>query len=177
MSQRKLQIESLLKRAVATVIQRGLADPRIRGLISVTQVDVSPDLHNATVYVSIVPVENEALTMHGLRDATRHIQKSVNKQLAMRVVPHLLFKVDRKLKKQAEVYAAIHEAMQRTAATSAAQAPHAAPEADAAAEPAQEAGTGPAPQAPASPESPESPQSPGSPPPLGSPPPPTSGDN
>lgn len=114
MSQRQLQIESLLQRAVATVLQRGLADPRVRGLISVTAVDVSPDLRHATVQVSIVPAEQASLTMHGLHDATRHIQNQVNKLVALRSVPHLLFKLDGALKKQADVLAAIHEAMQRT---------------------------------------------------------------
>jgi ribosome-binding factor A len=116
MSHRKDQIESLLQRAVAQVLQRGLADPRIKGIISVTEVDVSPDLRNATVSVSILPEQHEALTMHGLRDATLHIQRQVNKQLALRAVPHLTFEVDKGLKKQAELLAAISEGMRRTEA-------------------------------------------------------------
>jgi ribosome-binding factor A len=114
MSHRKEQIESLLKRTVATVLQRGLADPRIKGLVSVTRIDASPDLKNATVYVSILPEQYESATMHGLRDATMHVQQQVKKAVALRVVPHLRFKLDRDLKKQAEVFAAIDQAMERT---------------------------------------------------------------
>ena len=114
MSIRKQQVESLLKRTVATVLQRGLADPRIRGLISVTKVDTSPDLRHATVYVSILPEEHESITMHGLKDATMHVQQLVKKAVALRAVPHLRFRLDQDLKKQADVFAAIDEGMKRT---------------------------------------------------------------
>jgi ribosome-binding factor A len=115
MSHRQAQIESLLKRTVATVLQRGLSDPRIKGLVSVTHVDTSPDLRNATVFVSVLPEQYESSTIHGLTDATMHIQQQVKKAVALRLVPHLRFKLDRDLKKQAAVFAAIDEAMQRTA--------------------------------------------------------------
>lgn len=114
MSQRQKQVEELLKRAVATVLQRGLADPRIKGLISVTKVDASTDLKSATVFVSVIPEQHESRTIHGLQDATRHIQQQVKKAVALRLVPHLRFKLDHDLKKQAEVFAAIEEGMKRT---------------------------------------------------------------
>ncbi|MEO1236131.1 MAG: 30S ribosome-binding factor RbfA [Planctomycetota bacterium] len=115
MSQRKKQVESLLHRAVATVLQRGLADPRIKGLVSVTRVDASPDLKHAKVFVSVVPEHYESRTIHGLRDATMHVQRQVKNAVALRVVPHLRFEIDHDLKKQAAVFAAIDEGMQRTA--------------------------------------------------------------
>ena len=127
-SQRQKQVEELLKRTVAAVLQRGLADPRIKGLVSVTRVDSSPDLKNADVFVSVLPEQHEALTMHGLKDATRHIQQQVKKAVALRLVPHLRFRVDHDLKKQAAVFAAIDEGMKRTGeAASPEDADHAAP--------------------------------------------------
>ena len=117
MSQRQKQVEELLQRAVAGVLQRGLADPRIKGMVSVTKVDVSPDLKNAKVLVSVLPEKHESATMHGLQDATRHIQQQVKKAVALRVVPHLRFAIDHDLKKQAAVLAAIDEGMKRTAAS------------------------------------------------------------
>lgn len=116
-SQRQKQIESLLQRAVASVLQRGLADPRIKGLVSVTRVDVSTDFRHASVYVSITPEEYESRTIHGLKDATMHIQHQVNKAVALRIVPHLAFKIDQDLKKQAEIFAAIDAGMKRTQAS------------------------------------------------------------
>ena len=112
--QRKLQVESLLQRETARVLQRGLADPRIKGLVSITRVECSVDLKTARVLVSITPEQHEELTMHGLRDATRFIQNKVKEKVALRVVPHLRFVVDESLKKQAAVLAAIQEGMERS---------------------------------------------------------------
>lgn len=115
MSHRKAQVESLLKRTVAAVLQRGLADPRTHGvMISVTGVDASPDLKHATVNVSVLPAQHETKALHALTDATMHLQHAVKKAVALRVVPHLRFKLDRGLKKEAATLAAIQKAMQRT---------------------------------------------------------------
>ena len=114
MTQRQKQIESLLQRAVAQVLQRGLADPRIKGMVSITRVDVSPDLKQASVYVSILPENHESATLHGLEAASHHIQQQIKKLVALRLVPHLRFKLDQDLKKQAAVLAAIDEGMKRT---------------------------------------------------------------
>ncbi len=114
MSHRRQQLESTLQRAIAKVLSTGLADPRISGLISVTSVEVSPDLRNATVKVSILPETRQRTTFHGLRHASRHIQSLVGKELRTRTLPHLDFQLDESLKKQAQVLGAIREAMDQT---------------------------------------------------------------
>ncbi len=107
MSHRVEKIESTLARAVQEVLRRGLNDPRARGLISVTSVDVSPDLHNAIVFVSILPEEHQDLTMHALRHASRHIRREAGELMAIRRLPELEFRLDLSLKKQAEVFEAL----------------------------------------------------------------------
>lgn len=113
MSHRKQQVESALRRAISTVLAQKLSDPRIRGLVSVTGVDVSPDLRNANVLVSVMPEEFEKRTIAGLRHAAIHIHALVCKAVDMRIVPHLEFKLDKTLKREAGVLAAIHRAMAR----------------------------------------------------------------
>ncbi|MBY0312760.1 MAG: 30S ribosome-binding factor RbfA [Phycisphaerales bacterium] len=104
MSHRVEKIESTLARAVQEVLRRGLHDPRARGLISVTRVDVSPDLHNAIVFVSVLPEEHQDLTMHALKHAARHIRREAGELMAIRRLPELDFRLDLSLKKQAEVF-------------------------------------------------------------------------
>lgn len=111
MSHRIEQFESTLKRAISTVLQRDLADPRIRGMVSVTEVNVSPDMRNATIKVSVIPVEHEKLTVHGLNSAAKHIHGKLFKQLHVRRLPFLHFEIDPTIKKQAEVFAAIQEGL------------------------------------------------------------------
>jgi ribosome-binding factor A len=110
MSQRLDQLGSVIQIAVQRVITRGLNDPRIRGLISITKVDVAPDLADARVFVSILPAEHSELTMHGLQSAARHIQSEIADEVVARRLPRLSFQLDESLKRQAVV----DEALSRT---------------------------------------------------------------
>ncbi len=110
MSIRTEQIAAVIQRAVQNVLSRGLNDPRVRGLVSVTRVDVTDDLAHATVYISVLPAEHAELTMHGLRSATKHVRHEVAGALRSRKTPRLEFRLDNSLKKQAEVHRAIAEA-------------------------------------------------------------------
>ena len=77
MSIRTEQVASLIQRAVQAQLSRGLNDPRIRGMISVTKVTVSPDLSDATIYVSVMPDKHTNLTLCGLQHAAPHLQRQV----------------------------------------------------------------------------------------------------
>ncbi len=115
MSHRVEQVASALRRTVAEVLQRDLNDPRLEGtLVSVTEVSVSPDMHNATVRVSVLPANAESRAIHALQHAARHIHTLVKKKMTLRIVPRLEFRLDETLKKQAEVFKAIHEAIERS---------------------------------------------------------------
>ena len=102
---------SVLRRAIQQVLSRGLNDPRVQGLVSVTRVQVSDDLSDATVSVSVMPAERAELTMHGLRHAARHIRTEVGRSVKMRRVPRFSFRLDESLKKEAQIIAAIDEAV------------------------------------------------------------------
>lgn len=112
MSHRREQIERELQRIIGKMLTEGLADPRISGIISVTGVSVSPDLRNATVNVSVLPETRQRATIQGLRHAAGHIQGLVGKEMRSRSIPHLSFKLDESLKKQASVLTAIREAVE-----------------------------------------------------------------
>lgn len=107
MSRRTEQLASLIRQAVQDVLARGLEDPRIKGMITVTGVTVTDDLHDATINVSILPAEHAELTMHGLRHAERHMRHAVSNRVEMRRVPTLRFKLDDSLKRQAGVLEAL----------------------------------------------------------------------
>ena len=104
------QIASVLRRTVQEIISRGLNDPRVRGMISVTQVKVTDDLRTATAFVSVLPAEHAELTVHGLRHAAQHIRTEIGRKVRMRRMPQLVFKIDESLKREAQVFAAINGA-------------------------------------------------------------------
>ena len=105
------QIASVLHRAIQTVISGGLADPRVKGLISVTEVNVGPDLRNATVKVSVLPEAGASTVIHGLNHAAKHVRSRVAERVDIRRMPQLVFKHDPSLRKQADVHAAINESI------------------------------------------------------------------
>lgn len=106
-SRRQDKVAGEIQRAVQQVITRKLNDPRIRGLVTVTSVDIAADLRDATVRVSVLPHEHEDLTLHGLRDASKHIRRHAGELMAMKRLPALHFKLDTTLRKQAEVIEAL----------------------------------------------------------------------
>jgi ribosome-binding factor A len=103
-------VAAQIRRLVAQLLQRELADPRVDGLISVTRVEVTPDLGQAHVYVSIYgSTRPPATVLQGLKSATRRLQAQVAKQLPLRTAPHLHFELDESLKKQDQMLKLIEE--------------------------------------------------------------------
>jgi ribosome-binding factor A len=114
MSHRLEKVESTLARAIQQVISQGLHDPRAGGLISVLRVDVSPDMANAMVFVSIFPEDRSELTMHALRHAAKHIRHEAAELVDIRRMPHIEFRLDTSLKRQAEIFDALAKARAST---------------------------------------------------------------
>ena len=110
MTQRTDQVASTLKRALQDVLARGLADPRLKGLITVTRVEVTSDLANAVVYCTVIPQKQEDLTLHGLTSASTWIRRQVADHVRFRRMPQFLFRVDEQYHRQQEVLASIAEA-------------------------------------------------------------------
>ena len=105
MSVRQQKVASQIKRAVSLILARDMADPRLNALITVTGVDVTPDLREARVRVSILQVSGPppATIIQGLHSAAGNIQAELASALPLRYAPRLSFILDESLKKQAEI--------------------------------------------------------------------------
>ncbi len=112
MTQRTDQVASTLMRATQGILSRGISDPRVQGIITVTRVDVSADLANATLFCTVLPRKHEELSMHGLESASRWIRRQVADKVRFRRMPKFCFKIDQQLLRQQEVLASIAEANQ-----------------------------------------------------------------
>lgn len=110
MSQRTERVSALLRESIQKVISKGLQDPRVRGLITVTSVKTVEDLSQSIVLISVLPADRAELTMHGIRAAASHIRHEVGNDVSMRRVPKLIFKFDDTAAKQAGVLDAIAKA-------------------------------------------------------------------
>ena len=110
MTQRTEQVASTLKRALQGVLSRGLADPRIKGLVTVTRIEVTSDLASATVFCTVTPHVYEDISIHGVQSASTWIRRQVSEKVKFRRMPQFTFKLDEQLQRQQEVLASIAEA-------------------------------------------------------------------
>jgi ribosome-binding factor A len=118
---RSLQIASNIQRELQNRLARGLADPRIKGLITVTKVELTDDLKHAKAYISVMPDEHANLTMHGLTSATRKLRKEVMDRIHIKEMPTLKFVYDQGHKAQMEVMALLEKDRQEREGISASQ--------------------------------------------------------
>ena len=80
---------------IITILEGELGDPRI-GLVSVTEVQMSPDGRSARIFVNVEGDEDEALrTMEGLLNARSYIRRELGSNLRLRQAPELHFHLDR----------------------------------------------------------------------------------
>lgn len=102
-NRRAERIAEAIKREISEIILRELHDPRI-GFITVTNVDLSGDLKEAKVYISILGDEkSQRNNIHGLQSARGYMQGEIARRLNMRYTPRLSFHLDDSLKKIAHI--------------------------------------------------------------------------
>lgn len=112
MTRRQEKVIRVIKETVSDIISNRLSDPRITGIISVTKVDVSPDLRNADVYLSIMSAEGPAArrTFEAISHAAKHIQALLGKKMTSKFSPRLHFKEDKHFKETLKTLAMVSEA-------------------------------------------------------------------
>jgi len=119
---RPLQVAGEIRRAVQAEIARGLNDPRVQGLVSVTDVELTPDLAQARIKVSVLPEQKASLTLSGLRAAAGFLRRRVMDETRIGRVPTLVFEVDERFKREAALDSAIRSTSNSVSTESAASA-------------------------------------------------------
>lgn len=111
MSRRTSRVNDLLREELSALLLRGLKDPRLaHGLTTITEVQVSPDLRHAVVYVSHLGDEAEREeVLEGLRHSAPYLHRELVHRLAMRNVPELTFRFDPSIERGARLASLIHE--------------------------------------------------------------------
>jgi ribosome-binding factor A len=99
-SRRQRQVNHTIRRELSDLLAREVSDPRISGIFSVTEVDVSPDLMQAKVFVSVMGSEQEKAEMFaGLESASDFLRRELSKRIRLRRIPKLIFTRDDSLEK------------------------------------------------------------------------------
>jgi ribosome-binding factor A len=89
-SKRIERVSQLIKKELSILIKREIEIPD-NILLTVTRVDVSNDLRDANVHISVYPEERFIQTMDNLQSKIGLLQSELNKILKMRPLPRLNF--------------------------------------------------------------------------------------
>lgn len=91
MTDRQQKVSQLLQSVVASYIQHEAnTDP----LITVTNVTVSPELKNATIYFTTIPAEKETDALIFLQRSATEMRQHVKQKMHIKNIPHLTFSID-----------------------------------------------------------------------------------
>ena len=92
-SGRPQKLGDQIQREVSDLLQRELRDPRV-GMITVTSVDVSPDLSHAKVFFTLFEKDKLADTLAGLKRASGYLRSQLARRIKMYTTPELRFEYD-----------------------------------------------------------------------------------
>lgn len=93
-SARTHRVGELIKEELSEIIQREVKDPRV-GLMTITGVDVSPDLRHAIVFVSVLGSKKDKEgTLKGLQSSSGFLRKELAKRIRLKYFPDLKFEID-----------------------------------------------------------------------------------
>ena len=97
------RINEEIQRELSDLI-RGLKDPRVQTMLSITRVDTTSDLRYAKVHISVLEESRESEAMKGLRSAGGWLRRELGQKLQLRYTPELVFELDDSLKYGAHMY-------------------------------------------------------------------------
>lgn len=94
-----------IKKVISELLLKDIKDPRLSGFVSISAVEVTADYSYATLYVSIldnpgndvIEEERKQEVLDAFKSAKGLIRKEIGRQIKLRHVPDILFKIDTSL--------------------------------------------------------------------------------
>jgi ribosome-binding factor A len=107
MKHRLLRVNELLKRELSLIITREI---NFEGaLVTLNQVDVTPDLKHAHAYVSVLGKEDQSAAMTNLEEHRAILQTALAKAVTLKYTPQLVFHLDDSIERGARVFEILQE--------------------------------------------------------------------
>lgn len=89
------RINEELKKEISNIIRNEIKDPRVSGMVSVTDVTATKDLRYAKVMISIFGNETEKQeTLEALKNSSGFIRREVGHRVKLRYTPELIIELD-----------------------------------------------------------------------------------
>ncbi|MDD4873557.1 MAG: 30S ribosome-binding factor RbfA [Dehalococcoidales bacterium] len=104
MSYRIQRVNQLIRQELSELLLRQIKDPRLGNFLCINEVETSPDLKSAKVYVSCICTEEEKKDiMSTLATASGYLHKELSKRIRMRYVPALFFYWDDSIERASHI--------------------------------------------------------------------------
>ena len=96
------RINEEIQRELADLL-RGLKDPRVQTLISITRVEATSDLRYAKVFVSVLEKDRGRDVLKGFKSAGGYLRRELGSRLQLRHTPELVFELDDSIERGAHI--------------------------------------------------------------------------
>lgn len=107
---RKDRVNEQIRRELAELIRSELKDPRV-GMISLTEVEVTPDYAHAKVFFSTLAGDDKiAEVQQGLKKSASFLRRELGRRIRIHTIPELHFVHDTSLERGADLSKLIDEA-------------------------------------------------------------------
>ena len=107
MKHRMLRVNEVVRRELSTIFTRDLTFEDV--LVTINQVDVTPDLKNAHVFVSVLGKGSPKAVIEKLETQRTVLQGELSKKVVLKYTPHLVFHLDHSTERGARVFKILEE--------------------------------------------------------------------
>ncbi len=105
-TRRQKQISNLIQKELGYLLEKRASDPRL-DLVTVTVVEISPNLRQAHIYISSLGDQQE--TLEGCNHAASFLRRELASRLALRYMPELTFHLDTSLERGEHILQLLEE--------------------------------------------------------------------
>ena len=100
MTRRTDRLNGLFRQEVSQILFQEMSDPRLRGVVSITQVETSMDLRYARVFLSVLgDQETKEKVLEGAGSAARILRRELRDRLSLKFIPEFTFVLDESIEK------------------------------------------------------------------------------
>ena len=104
------RVNDLIRKEISELIMHEIRDPRLGGIVSVTEVRTSPDLRHAKIFVSVMGSEEEKQQAEeALTSASGFLRRGLGERLSLRYTPLLHFQRDESIERGSRLLELIKE--------------------------------------------------------------------
>lgn len=108
MNNRPDRVRKTMMKEIGDILLKDIRDTRIKGLVSVTDIELASDYSFAKVFVSVLTDdENKKLALEALREKEPHVRYEIGKRIRLRLTPKIEFHLDDSLERGSRISALI----------------------------------------------------------------------